>query len=130
MDSSLLEKEGTSVAGAGPAAPGREQLLPSGRSVVLKVAGAQEELEVRSPAGDLEVRITLTDQGAVISLHGGRLELASPDTVALRCRHLEINTAEGTDLLSGGDVYITGQEMRVKTESDIHMNGRIIHLNC
>jgi len=61
---------------------------------------------------------------------GGRLELASPDTVALRCRHLEINTAEGTDLLSGGDVYITGQEMRVKTESDIHMNGRIIHLNC
>ena len=129
MESSLRKTIGTRVGGAGPSA-GREKLLPSGRSVVLKLVGDSEELEVRSPDGSLEVRITLTDQGAVVSLHGGRLEMESPDTIALRCRQLEINSAEGTDLLSGGDVRITGRELRVNAESEIHMNGSIIHLNC
>lgn len=104
--------------------------LPSGRSVVLKLADNQEELEVRSPAGEVEVRIFLTDRGAVVRLSGARLELDSADTVALTCRRLQVQTQEGTELLSDGDVRVTGREMRLKTESDIHVNGGVIHLNC
>jgi hypothetical protein len=108
---------------------GSTRVLPSGRSVVLKVGDGAEEMEVRSPAGDVEVRITLTDRGAVVSLRGGRLEMQSADAVSVNCRRLDVVTTEGTTLGSAGDVAITGREMRVKTENDIYMNGAVIHLN-
>ena len=103
--------------------------LPSGRSVVLKVSDGREEMEIRSPAGDVEVRITLTDQGAVVSLRGGQLQMQAADTISMNCRRLDVVTTEGTTLGSAGDVLITGREMRMKTEKDIHMNGGVIHLN-
>ncbi len=108
----------------------RERSLPSGRSVVLKVTGAGEELEVRSPAGAVEVRIVLGDGGPVVHLSGARLELEAPDTVAFHCRRLEVNTQEGTHLNSAGGLHLTGQEMRVQTTGDIHLNGDVIRLNC
>ena len=104
--------------------------LPSGRSVVVRVNDSKEELEVRSPQGDVEVRITLTESGPVVSLRGARLELESPEAVSVKCRSFEVSTTEGTQLTSAGDVNITGHELRVKTESDIHLNGGIIRLNC
>jgi hypothetical protein len=107
----------------------RLRRLPSGRSVVLKMAGAQEEIEVRSPDGTVEVCITLTDCGAVVSLRGGRLELQSPDSVVVNSRRFEVNTTEGTQLNSTGDLQVTGRELRVQAESDIHMTGAVIHLN-
>ena len=61
----------------------RERSLPSGRSVVVKVTKAGEELQVRSPSGEVEVRITLGDNGPVVHLSGGRLELEALDTIAL-----------------------------------------------
>jgi hypothetical protein len=107
-----------------------ERSLPSGRSVVLKVTGEGEELEVRSPSGAVEVRITLSASGSVVHLSGARLELEAVDTVALNCRRLEVNTAESTQLHSAGDLSLTGQEMRVRTTGDIHLNGAVIRLNC
>jgi hypothetical protein len=104
--------------------------LPSGRSVVLKVGDGCEEMVIRSPGGDVEVRITLTEQGAVVSLRGGQLQMQAADTVSLNCRRLDVVTTEGTALGSAGDVLITGREMRVKTVNDIHMNGGVIRLNC
>ncbi|HEX4130396.1 MAG TPA: hypothetical protein VHZ24_10150 [Pirellulales bacterium] len=104
--------------------------LPSGRSVVLKLGDGCEQLEVRSPTGDVEVCITLSDQGATVRLRGGELQMQSPDAVSLNCRRLDVITAEGTALASGGDVLITGREMCVKTENDIRLNGSLIHLNC
>ena len=106
-----------------------EKSLPSGRSVVVRVDGGREELEVRSPQGDVEVRITLTDAGPVVCLRGARLELESPEAVAINCRKFEVNTQEGTALKSAGPVQIEGQELNVKTADDIRMKGKIIHLN-
>ena len=106
-----------------------EKSLPSGRSVVVRVDGGREELEVRSPSGDVEVRITLTEAGPVVSLRGARLELESPDAVAINCRKFEVNTTEGTELKSAGAVRIEGQEMNLRTEDDMRLKGKIIHLN-
>jgi hypothetical protein len=130
MESQILKNEvsGEAARAEGRSAPAR--VLPSGRSVVLKIGDDCEHLEVRSPEGDVEVRITLNDQGAVVSLRGGRLQMESADEVALNCRRLEVVTTEGTALGSAGDVLITGRGMRVKTENDIHMNAGVIHLNC
>ena len=109
--------------------PATERNLPSGRSVVVRVDGGKEELEVRSPDGDVEVRITLTDAGPVISLRGARLELEATDAVSVRCRQFEVNTSEGTTLASAGPVRIDGQELNVETEDDIRLKGKLIHLN-
>jgi hypothetical protein len=95
----------------------------------VRVDGGREELEVRSPQGDVEVRITLTDAGPVVSLRGARLELDSPDAVAVNCRKFEVNTQEGTELKSAGAVQIAANEMNVNTTEDIRLKGKIIHLN-
>jgi hypothetical protein len=104
--------------------------LPSGRSVLLRVGEGGEELEVRSPDGAVELTVLLTAGGPVVRLRGARLELEALDAVALRCRRLEVATAEGTHLHSGGEVRITGQEMRVRTQGDVHVDGDVIRLNC
>ncbi len=99
-----------------------ERLLPLGHSVIMKTTDGREELEIRSPQGEMEVRIVLTETGPVVRLRGARLELESPETVAFNCRRLEVNAAE--------DVHITSREMRVRTEADIHLDGTTIRLNC
>jgi hypothetical protein len=108
----------------------RQRLLPSGRSIVVKMTKEGEELQVRSPGGEVEVRITLGDNGPVVHLSGASLQLEALDTVAVKCRRLEVNTEESTHLHSGGDLQLTGEEMRVKTKGDIHLNGDVIRLNC
>ena len=99
----------------------RKRLLPSGRSVAVRIGECGETLEVRSPDGAVEVRIDLTDEGPVVRLRGARLELESP-SVAVRC---------GTfDVRAEGPLTMTGRELRVKTEEDVHLNGGVIRLNC
>ncbi len=90
-----------------------ERLLPSGRSVVLRV-GEVEELEIRSPEGEVEVRIVLTEAGPVVRLRAARLELDTTESVDVRCKQFQVHA----------------DEMRVRTEGDIHMNAAVIRLNC
>lgn len=101
---------------------GMERLLPSGRSLILKTVDGREELEIRSPQGELEVCVVLTETGPVLRLRGARLEFDSSDTISLNCRRLQVNSVE--------DVRIAARELRVRTESDIRMNGATIRLNC
>jgi len=98
--------------------------------VVVKVAGDCEELEIRDAEGQVEVCVSLTADGPVVRIRGGRLELDAADTIAVRCRRFEVQTAESTELSSAGDLRITGQELKVQTREDIHLNGKVIRLNC
>jgi len=104
--------------------------LPSGRSVVVKVAGDCEELEIRDAEGQVEVCVSLTADGPVVRIRGGRLELNAADTIAVRCRRFEVQTKESTELSSAGELSITGRELKVRTKEDIHLNGEFIRLNC
>lgn len=110
--------------------PSTGRLLPSGRSVIVRLSRGCEELEVRSPDGMVEVQILLTEQGPVVRLAGARLELESPDSIAVRCRHFEVHSREETTLHSDGAVRLTGQELRARTQGDIHLDGEYILLNC
>jgi hypothetical protein len=97
---------------------------------VVRTAQGQEELEIRTAEGELEVRITLTEAGPVIQLRGARLEVESPDAVAFHCRRFEVHAEECLDLQSGGDAGIMARELRVKTEGDVRIDGDVIRLNC
>ena len=113
-----------------PSTPTPARRLPSGRSVVMRAVQGQEELEIRTAEGELEVRITLTEAGPVIQLRGARLEVESPDAVLFHCRQFEVHAAERLDLQSGGDAGIMARELRVKTEGDVRIDGEVIRLNC
>jgi hypothetical protein len=99
-----------------------ERALPSGRRLALRIGSAGEEIEIRSPAGDVEVRIALTDAGPVVSLRAARLELNAADAVAVRCRDFGVEAS--------GEIKLEANEVRAQTEGDIHLNGAFIRLNC
>jgi hypothetical protein len=96
--------------------------LPSGRSVVLRLDG-REEIEVRSPTGDVEVRIVLTESGPRVQLHAAQLELVSPEAIEVRCKRFAVDTSEGTELRSAG-------EIQVHAEQDVDVKGKLVKLNC
>lgn len=106
-----------------------ERALPSGRTLVIRAGGAGEEIELRSTGGDVDLRITLTDSGPVISLRGARVEVDSPD-VAVRCNTFDLQATGAVRLASDQEVRIDAGEMRTETKRDIHLNGAFIRLNC
>ncbi len=112
----------------GEAAHARE--LPSGRSVLLRVSAAGEEIEVRSAAGEVEVRICLTAEGPVVQLRGARLHLDAAEAVDVRCRRFAVQAADA-EFRTAGDIHMeAGGEMRIRTEGETHINGKMINLNC
>ncbi|QDU62635.1 hypothetical protein Pan216_35020 [Planctomycetes bacterium Pan216] len=110
--------------------PGVSRPLPSGRTLAVRLNDSQEQIEVVSPQGEVEVRIVMTDEGPVVKLCGVRLEIEAEETVAVNCRNFEVNAEERAAIVSGGPVRVTGDEMRVRTRQDVHMNGAFIRLNC
>jgi hypothetical protein len=97
--------------------------LPSGRSVVVRVSGVAEEIEVRSASGDVEVRITLTDAGPVVQLRGANLQLEAPESVELKCKRLFVHTSEATNMQSAG-------EINIHADGDMDLRGKVLKLNC
>jgi hypothetical protein len=111
------------------APPTMERALPSGRRLALRIGSAGEEIEIRSPAGDIEVRIVLTDAGPVVSLRGARLEVDAAD-VAFRCRDFDVEASGTARVASACEIKLEANEIRAQTEQDIHLNGAFIRLNC
>ncbi len=109
--------------------------LSAGRTLVIlrgnDAAGAPcDELEVRSPAGQPEVRITFGPDGPVVSLRAARLELAAP-TVAVRCDDLDVRARRSVALGAGESVAIASEgDCRVTSVGDVHLNGAFLRLNC
>ena len=106
-----------------------ERVLPSGRTLVLRIGSDGEDIEIRSPDGDLDVRITLSDAGPVVSLRRARLEVDAAD-VAVRCREFDVQASGTVRLASEREVRFEADELRAETKGDIHLNGAFIRLNC
>jgi hypothetical protein len=109
----------------------REGALPSGRTVVVRADERGEAIEVRSAAGEMELRIALTEQGPVLTLRGARLEIDAADTVAVNCRHFAVRTTDGVVLdAAGGIAMNSGAETRLRSAGDTYIDGRLVNLNC
>jgi hypothetical protein len=106
-----------------------EHALPRGRTLVLRIGSAGEDIEIRSAAGEIELRIALTDAGPVVSLRGARVEVDAAD-VAFRCRDFDVQASGAARLASAGEMRLEAGEIRAETKHDIHLNGAFIRLNC
>ena len=106
-------------------------VLPSGRTVVIRADGRGEAIEVRSAAGEMELRIALTDQGPVLSLRGARLEIDAADTVAVNCRQFEVRTTGGVMFDAAGDIALrSGAATHLRSAGDTNIDGQLVKLNC
>lgn len=104
--------------------------LNSGRRLVLETDGTADYLRVLAPDGQMEMDITITADGPIVRVRAARLEVASTEEMALRCQRLTIDTDAGIAMHSAGPVHIAADEMRVRTEQSIHLNGATVRLNC
>jgi len=129
-----MDPKQTDLAGDAPAVPAvgdSRSLLPSGRTLVVKARDHEEEIEVRSSGGEVEVRIVLTEQGPILRLRGARLEIDSSDTVAVNCRRFEVNASQGVQLSTAGDVAVRSDaEIRLKSGRETFIDGDYVNLNC
>jgi hypothetical protein len=100
-----------------------EGQLPSGRQIVVRIEETTERLEIRSPQGDVEVSLELTDRGPVLKLSGVRLDIHATDTVALNCKDFRIRTSETFAVDSGGRVEF-------KSRGDTSIDANWLNLNC
>lgn len=102
------------------AAPAEERTvhLAGGRSLAV----SDEAVELRSPSGQLELRIKLTAEGPVLQVEGARVELRAAESVAVDCKRFEVRAAEGVTLRTEGTVD-------VEAKDDVTIVGKLIHLN-
>jgi hypothetical protein len=113
-----------------PEATPRELPLAAGRTVVVLKNGRQDEILVRSSAGEVEVRILLTEQGPVVRLQAARLELASAGEVDVTCRKFSVHTQEETRLSSDGQVRVNAtKQIVMRSRQEMDLKGRPFRVN-
>jgi len=118
------------VRGTRPLAEFSGSVPVSGRGVSLRLGSGGEELEIRSPAGELELRILLTPDGPVLRLEAARVEVQAADEFRVNCGEFRVAAERGLHLEAGEAVQIEAERMRVRTQDEIRMNGSFVRLNC
>lgn len=104
--------------------------LSSGHRIVVRTHEGGENVEIRSPEGQVEMTITLTAQGPVIRMTGAKLELEATDTVSLKGRTVEVQASESATVHSDGHLTMTsGLDTRTVAQGDVHVLGTIVWLN-
>lgn len=107
-------------------------VLPvSGRSVSLKLGSEGEEISVRDPDGNVEIRITLTAAGPVIKIQGqSRLELEAPGTVAVNCQEFKVEAEKKVELFSWDELSVNSRETHLRSSDYIWLNGGQVRMQC
>ncbi len=107
----------------------KEIKLPSGRSISVKING-EEQLEIFSPDGKLELKIRLTEDGPTLSLESARLDLKASENISLQAKQVKIKAEESASLESGGKLKIDSEEqMDIRSTENIKVVGKLIYLN-
>lgn len=103
--------------------------LDRGRRLEITPDAGGEIVEIRSPEGELELRIVLTPEGPVLRLEAVKLAL-SADDVAIDCKRLAVNASESADLATAGDMALeAGGDLDTKSTGDTRVVGKCIYLN-
>lgn len=116
--------------GVGADGAPRALSLSGGRTVLVLGTGGQEEIQVRSPQGEMEVQIVLTEAGPVVRLRAARLELESVEDMNLACRRFALHTQEETKLTSAGQLRLhADQQILMRSKEEMDLKGRPFRVN-
>ena len=138
---------------ADPAPAARELDLASGRRVTVEEDG-QDQLTVRGPEGDVELRVRFTATGPVLTFAAAALDLKTPGRLDLECGSLRVRSRHGVEIEAGGDLVqnVEGQhvlraeggstveahaveirsrkgDVRVQANDDVRIEGERVLLN-
>ena len=105
-------------------------VLPSGTTLTVRVGPDGEEILLRSARGKMELRLRLTDDGPVLSLHGVRLEIEATESVAVNCRDFEVNARDNVRLTAGDLTVQSDAEIHMRSGGQTFIDGDFVNLNC
>ncbi|NTW06655.1 MAG: hypothetical protein HGB33_00475 [Syntrophaceae bacterium] len=104
--------------------------LLMGRKMVIRQEETGEIIRLLSGEDEVIVQIQMTQAGPVVSVNCGTLELNAAEKITLAAKKVEINAEESAVIKSKGALEIeSSKKLGVKSEDDIAINGKIIHLN-
>lgn len=104
--------------------------LASGRQVLITSNEKDDRIDILANEGDITMTVRLTDAGPVISMQGARLEIKSTETLTLDANKIKIKAGEKAAIESNGTLNIdAADEMEIKSDQDVHVKGKMIHLN-
>jgi phage gp45-like len=105
--------------------------LDRGRRLELsRSTEGDDVVEVRSPSGQLELRIVLTEQGPVLQLEAVKLALSASESVEIDCERFAVKAREQAVIESAGDVSIKADgELESTSTGDTRIAGKMIYLN-
>jgi len=106
--------------------PQRSAPLRTGHRVLIRNGPDAQAIEVRAPDGSLQVEVILTDQGPVVRLTAGRMEIATTEDVDVHCRKFKVHAQRGVEIESGDRLLLksaddtdfeAGGDLRAKAET-------------
>lgn len=102
--------------------------LASGHCV--NINHLESEIHVESPNGEISVRIVLSEGVPVIELHSANLNLQTIEDIEVNCRKYTINSNENIEMHADGQLKLDSrEEMKLSSEDDVRVNGKVIWLN-
>ena len=105
--------------------------LSAGRVLHLAAAADGDRLEVLGGDGRVELRVTLTPEGPLLSFESASLELRAAKQVRVDCESFEVR-ARDTALLQAGTTHIeaTRGRVEVRANDEVSLVGEQVRLNC
>lgn len=114
----LLDKVADAPGGA---AEGQRMTLSSGRVVEARPAGdGDDRLTIRSPSGEVELEVRMTERGPLLRFRAADVELESTRDVKVRCKDFEVRAEGAIVQESGGDL-----QQRIGGKADVKVRGRM-----
>lgn len=106
----------------------RELYLRDGRRIAVREESNGSLVEVRSPSGQVEVRIMMTEKGPVLQMESVRLQLKAEEAIELESPTVAIKGEEVR--VHGGTVAVESEaDTTITAEGEVRVRGKMIHLN-
>ena len=104
--------------------------LLHGRTLKVSPQGDDQLVEIRAASGLLELRVRMTEEGAILQMESVRISLKAAESVDIECKDFKVNAEQSVEMQSKGDFQIRGEaDVRVDANGDVRVQGKMIYLN-
>ena len=104
--------------------------LSSERALAVLRNDAGDEIQLRSPSGEIELRIVVTEFGPVVQLNAARVEVNAVEDVNFSCQRFAVHTREETRLTTDGQLRLRSQQqVLIRAKEELDVKGRPIREN-